>query len=137
MSDSNMAAKAFVVDREGRLLIIRRRHGDSHKPGVWEVPGGRLGPGEDVVQGLKRETLEETGLSIKVLNPLGMREFTRDDGKQITLLIFRAVPEKGEIELSHEHIDYEWVSLDEAYRKIYPAFRPDIDVLRKTMYFFR
>jgi len=30
-----------------------------HKPGTWDIPGGRLELGEDPFLGLKRETHEE------------------------------------------------------------------------------
>ena len=59
-----------------------------HKPGAWEIPGGRLEIGEDPHLGLKREVKEETQLDIKVLQPLSVNYFTRDDGQIITGIVF-------------------------------------------------
>jgi len=55
MDNFRVAAKSFVI-KDNHLLLIKRRPNDVHKPGVWEIPGGRLEPGENPFEGLKRET---------------------------------------------------------------------------------
>lgn len=55
---------AVVLDADGRLLLIRRGH-DPHA-GLWSLPGGRLEPGEDHEDAVRREVLEETGLTVAV-----------------------------------------------------------------------
>ena len=59
-----LSAKAFVVDGAGRLLLLDCA--DPDRPGVrwWELPGGGVEPGEDEVDALVREVLEETGLAV-------------------------------------------------------------------------
>lgn len=104
------AVKAFIV-KDGRVLLIKREPTDTHKPGVWDIPGGRLKGGESPFVGLKREIRGETGLEIEILIPLAVNYFTRDDGQVITLLIFLCKPLSGEISLSHEHTEYKWVDL--------------------------
>jgi 8-oxo-dGTP diphosphatase len=54
---------AVVLDAAGRLLLIRRGH-DPHA-GLWSVPGGRVEDGETLEQAVRREVLEETGLSVR------------------------------------------------------------------------
>ena len=63
-----LSAKAFVVDGAGRLLLLDCT--DPHRPDVrwWELPGGGVEPGEDEVDALVREVLEETGL-VDVVRP--------------------------------------------------------------------
>ena len=46
MDEFRNAAKAFII-KEGKLLLIKRRPNDPHKPGAWDIPGGRLELGED------------------------------------------------------------------------------------------
>ncbi len=55
---------ALVHDDEGRLLVVRR--GREPAVGQWSVPGGRVEPGEDDGEAVRREVLEETGLHVVV-----------------------------------------------------------------------
>lgn len=59
-----VAVGGFVFDRNGRVLLVQR--GRPPGEGLWTVPGGRLEPGETLVQGVAREVREETGLIVEV-----------------------------------------------------------------------
>jgi ADP-ribose pyrophosphatase YjhB (NUDIX family) len=54
-----------VVVHEGCVLLIRR--GNEPLKGHWTLPGGLLELGERVVDGVVRETREETGLIVEPL----------------------------------------------------------------------
>ena len=56
-------------DPAGRILIAQRPRG-SHMAGRWEFPGGKLGPGEDALEGLRRELAEELGIVVRDARPL-------------------------------------------------------------------
>jgi len=55
-----LAVKAFII-KDGKALLLKRRLNDEHKPGTWDIPGGRLEAGEDPISGLRREVKEEAG----------------------------------------------------------------------------
>ena len=55
MDKFRIAVKSFIMNSENKLLLIKRRSNDVHKPGQWDIPGGRLELGEDPFLGLKRE----------------------------------------------------------------------------------
>lgn len=57
------AVSAFVSDGEERVLLARRAHDPD--AGLWDAPGGFLEEGEDPLDGLRRELLEETGLRVE------------------------------------------------------------------------
>lgn len=54
------AAIVDVADRPRRLLAARRSPGERH-PGRWELPGGKVEPGEQPEAALVREIREELG----------------------------------------------------------------------------
>ena len=65
MTDPIDIVVAFVEDGRGRFLV-QPRTGDPLLSGVWELPGGKVAPGEDHAKALAREVLEETGLDVRV-----------------------------------------------------------------------
>jgi 8-oxo-dGTP diphosphatase len=54
-----------VVIENGRALLIRR--GSEPLRGEWSIPGGTLELGETLEAGVARELLEETGVTVRVL----------------------------------------------------------------------
>ncbi len=131
MKSFRIAVKSFIVNKKNELLIIKRRSNDIQKPNAWEIPGGRLEPGENPYSGIKRETKEEIGLDIKVLYPLNIKHFIRNDKQTITMIIFICKAIKSQIILSEEHQDYEWVHINEAKEKIGEFFHKDVDTYKK------
>ena len=51
---------------DGTVLISKRR-ADTHLANLWEFPGGKCHPGETPEACVIRETAEETGLAVTVL----------------------------------------------------------------------
>ena len=64
-----VAPSVFVAARDtwGGLLLVRRR--DS---GGWELPGGRVEVGESVLDTAVRETVEESGVLVRITGVVGL-----------------------------------------------------------------
>ena len=54
------SAVMMAVDEEKRILLVRQYRLPAGKY-LWELPAGRLDPGEKPLQAAKRELVEETG----------------------------------------------------------------------------
>jgi 8-oxo-dGTP diphosphatase len=54
-----------VVGEQGALLV---RRGRPPLEGEWSIPGGMLEVGETILEGVRRELAEETGLDVRVLD---------------------------------------------------------------------
>lgn len=72
---------AIIVDDQRRVLLIRR--GSEPLQGQWSLPGGAMELGETLLEGIKREVREETGLEVAVLGLAGVydRIIADADGK--------------------------------------------------------
>jgi ADP-ribose pyrophosphatase YjhB (NUDIX family) len=66
-ADPKVAA-AVLVERDGRLLLVRR----TMKPhiGFWTLPAGFVDAGEDPARAAEREAQEETGFQVRVIRLL-------------------------------------------------------------------
>lgn len=71
MSGPELCVGAVAV-REGAILLIRR--GTPPGEGLWSVPGGRVQRGEALVDAVRRELWEETGLAGEVGELVGWTE---------------------------------------------------------------
>jgi len=54
-----------LLERDGRLLLVASRYPNHPQP-LWILPGGRQRDGELLVQTVRREFREETGLAVEV-----------------------------------------------------------------------
>jgi 8-oxo-dGTP diphosphatase len=63
-ADLVLVAAAVLVDANGRVLLARRPAGKS-MAGLWEFPGGKVGPGETPETALIRELAEELGIEVR------------------------------------------------------------------------
>jgi 8-oxo-dGTP pyrophosphatase MutT (NUDIX family) len=61
-STSPLAIAAAVVVSRGRLLLVRRRIGEGAL--LWQLPAGKVEPGEMPDVAAVRETAEEVGVEV-------------------------------------------------------------------------
>jgi 8-oxo-dGTP diphosphatase len=72
--DRHLAA-TVVMDRRGRVLLVRRSETEKFLPRVWGVPCGKLEPGESYADAALRELKEETGLLGELVRKIGESSF--------------------------------------------------------------
>jgi 8-oxo-dGTP diphosphatase len=102
-----VAGKA-VVRRDGRILLLQRSLKSHFDPGRWELPGGKIDYGENLVDALQREVQEEVGLVIKVGRPFKTWHFMKEPF-WVTGVTFLCDYVSGEVNLSSEHADSVWI----------------------------
>ena len=67
MEDNHFASVGVIVLRENKILLVRHTYGRA--AGKLLNPGGMIQQGELPTDAVKREVLEETGITV---NPVGM-----------------------------------------------------------------
>ena len=113
LASRRLSVKVLVQDSQGRVLLIRRSQEAKHNRGKWDLPGGKVDPGEDFDQALLREVFEETGLTIELTRPLGTCQYEMLDSTTVVFLIMGGKLVSGEVRLSREHDKSVWAALNE------------------------
>lgn len=109
-----------------RLLIIRRAANEDYYPNCFEMPSGKVDDGETISQALKRELVEETGLTlIRVMAQLPEITYTTEktvvnEGKEVHIvktacqLNFAIEASSDQIRLNEvEHSEWKWANVEE------------------------
>jgi len=81
-----VASASILVDRQDRVLLLRRGPTAPWMPGRWNLPGGNIDPGETPREAAVREAKEEVGVHIQDLSPLSVVE---DDGWAAAFFVSR------------------------------------------------
>lgn len=104
-----VATKAVIFNNKGEYLVIKKSSSEDINPNTYDIPGGRLEFGEDLENSVKREVMEETGLTIKPLTVFNAWTFTKDKF-QLTGVDFLSEYTSGDIKLSDEHDEVVWLT---------------------------
>ncbi len=105
---------ALIYNARGEVLMIH-----THKwSNLWGIPGGKIKPNEASDAALRREVLEETGLTLDsiqfemVQDCIQPPEFYKK--AHFLLLNYTAKTSQEQVVLNEEAEEYRWVSIDEA-----------------------
>lgn len=106
-----------VAIKDGRILLVKR----AFEPGKgrWSIPGGLVEIGERLSDACARETEEETGIKVQVLELINAYDMiVRDDAGRVkyhyVLVDFLAKPIGGTERSSVEVLEMKWVTYEES-----------------------
>lgn len=102
------AVAIVIINQNGQILSLLRSESDNWKPLHWGLPGGHIDEGETPFEAALRETKEECNLDV---NPIYADSIITDENYRIYL--YYAVQYSGDIQLSFEHSEYKWYTVDE------------------------
>lgn len=121
---------AVLVD-QGKLLVARRAP-HLARGGLWEIPGGKVEPGEGDGEALERELAEELGVEVVAGEAVGEVVFSYPD-VQIRLVAVRATLMRGDLRLV-DHDEVRWVGPELLERLDWaPADRPLLPTVRALL----
>ncbi len=109
------------------MLCARRGPAQRH-PGLWELPGGKVEPGESDTAALQRELFEELKVVVRVGDPVGTSVHDYPDLK-IELVAYHCAITQGRPE-PVEHAELRWVALAQLKALHWaPADQPLVEIL--------
>ena len=114
------ASRALVFDKDNNIALLKAKNKSYHK-----LPGGGIEDGEDIIQALRREAMEEIGCEIDNIKELGIVEEYRNQFSLHQLsycFIANLKGEKGTPNLEADEIEdgFEtvWLNIDDAIKTI-------------------
>ena len=113
MNKIGVSQKAIIYNNEDKILILHRTSKAPSNPNNWDLPGGDLDYGEDVVTGIIREIKEETGLICKEIKPFDVESHIGENGEFWVTIAYKCKYESGNIKLSFEHDKFKWIKKEE------------------------
>lgn len=100
-----------VIQDQDRVLILKRPATD-FMGGIWELPSGKVEPGETLDQAIRREVLEETGLVVtSVRSYLGSFDYQSGSGKRSRQYNFTVDTGQPEPVRLTEHDEHAWTKV--------------------------
>jgi 8-oxo-dGTP diphosphatase len=97
---------AALIQKNGKILLALRKAG-KHMGPKWELPGGKVDPGEEPEQSLRRELKEELGIEVQIGQYLGSTRF-RGHHLRLQVHLYRVSHIDGTFVL-REHEAIRWV----------------------------
>lgn len=92
---------AALIQRDDEVLLVEQQWPNAPSP-TWTLPGGRIEPGELLVEAMCREVQEETGLEVTDPGQLlyTFQHHSPDKERQTYGFVFAVAEYRGEIEIA-------------------------------------
>ncbi len=132
------SAGAVIFRKEGDknfYLLLHYPSSAKAPKEYWDFPKGHIEKEENLEETAKREVEEETGLKdLKLIEGFKkwVKYFFKFKGKNIFKIVtfFLAETKIKEVKVSFEHLGYEWLSYEEAFKKL--TFKNAKEILQKA-----
>ena len=105
-----VATGSLITNKNNQILLVKtERRG-------WEMPGGQVEEGEDVISALKREVLEETGITVKIEKLAAVYSSISEPSKVV--VDFISEYDSGDMKAANEILEASWFSSEDAVLQI-------------------
>lgn len=121
-----ISVKGLFFNAEGKLMMMQEPNG------LWELPGGRVQKGEDLVECVRRECVEETGIDCQVLEqqPSIVYSTIDKEGRPRLMVYFKIHLDNLDFKASDECVAMKFFTKEEIRGlETFPQIKPLADYL--------
>ena len=130
-SSNIIRVTAAILEKDGKILIGKRKTGDELFAGLWEFPGGKIEDGETPEECMARELMEELEIEVEVGILITSNKHRYPNGI-FELLAYRVQHICGNFVLN-DHDEIKWITIDELSNfEFPPANTPIINYLKNS-----
>jgi ADP-ribose pyrophosphatase YjhB (NUDIX family) len=103
-----VGVKILLKNKAGKFLLVRRNPKKYPEVGAeWDIVGGRIEPGSSLIDNLKREVMEETGLELRSqVTLVAAQDIFPQDRHVVRLTYVGSID--GEPKIDEEHTEFQW-----------------------------
>ncbi|MFH1133134.1 MAG: NUDIX hydrolase [Nanoarchaeota archaeon] len=128
---------SLVLEKDGQLLLGRKKNGVGPYPNSWLILGGGMDLGKETTsEALRRETQEEAGIEIGDIEQIGFDEDNEPDKDGVMthylFLIFKAKWISGDPRPGDDIVELRWFTKSD-FPSI-PLPRPSLRLFKKLGY---
>ena len=98
-----------IIRSDDKILLVKEAKEINFQK--WNLPGGSLEPEETIFEGAKREVLEETFLTVKLVSFLGVYK-----RQSLRFVFIGELVEEGQPQAGDEILETKWFSQDEIFQ---------------------
>lgn len=115
------SAKAILFDINGRILVLYRSDTHPRHAHHLDFPGGLIDEGEQPIDAVSREIIEETGINVPASELTLVKTHHPRIGSTQRFYVANLDLSTPDIMISWEHESYKWLTLDEFMAEPIPA----------------
>ncbi len=110
-----IAIKCLLKNEYNKYLILKKTEEEAKNDAsenLYDIPGGRMEYGEDIIDTLVREVFEETGIKLKlnqIEKILNAKSIIRKDGLNLVVITYIANVKNCSVKISSEHSEFYWI----------------------------
>ena len=117
-------------------ILMLKRAGTGYYDGYYDLPGGHLEEGEDIFDGMIRESKEEIGITLK-REDMEILHIYHKYTKGMLKFVFKANKYEGNpINAEPQNCEkIEWIEIDKLPKNIVPSISNELENINKGIYY--
>jgi ADP-ribose pyrophosphatase YjhB (NUDIX family) len=122
-----------LIVRDNKALMLLRTENCRNNRGLWTIPGGMVEQPETLEAAVRREALEESGVSPRSVQFLALSDRFFDGQHWVSALYLCTTDEEPVNKEPHMHSRLEWIDIDHLPENVTAPSMDALSAYKNTM----